>query len=165
MSESMEPLSKTQLKRDSKAKQSLGKALSELPDELFSRLTLDENLLEALLELRQTRSHEGKRRQLQYVGKLMRQREEAPIQKQLDDIMHHRIVDTRQHHHAEGWRDALLANDPAAVEQLAKLPESERQAIEQCLRHAQGEAKSGQYGRYSRQLFKQLRAGLDQLMP
>ena len=64
--------SKTQRKRDSHELQHLGEALAALPDERLARLELPEGLADALREYRRTRSHEGRRRQLQYVGKLMR---------------------------------------------------------------------------------------------
>ncbi|HRH86098.1 MAG TPA: ribosome biogenesis factor YjgA, partial [Rubrivivax sp.] len=71
--------SKTQLKLQAHDLQKLGMALAELPDARLAPLALPERLLDALLQYRQTRSHEGRRRQLQYVGKLMRDVDDAPL--------------------------------------------------------------------------------------
>src|SRR5512145_3027220 len=71
--------SKTRLKQQSHDLQKLGQALAALSDERLAALALPERLLDALLQYRSTRSHEGRRRQLQYVGKLMREVDAEPL--------------------------------------------------------------------------------------
>jgi len=71
--------SKTRLKHEAHELQALGAALTELPPERLDALELAEPLRDALLEWRRTRSHEGRRRQLQYIGKLMRNVDVEPL--------------------------------------------------------------------------------------
>ena len=78
--------SKSDLKRQSHALQKLGLALAELPDERLAQAPLPETLREAIDEYRRTRSHEGRRRQMQLIGKLMRSADEAPLREAVSEI-------------------------------------------------------------------------------
>src|SRR5690606_6038928 len=71
--------SKTQLKQQSHELQKLGEAVAELSAERLAAVPMPEALRLAIGELRRTKSHEGRRRQLQYVGKLMRSADEAAL--------------------------------------------------------------------------------------
>src|SRR3954469_4568635 len=71
--------SKTRRKHDSHALQALGEALAELPDERLAGLPIEESLVDAVRTHTRTRSHEGRRRQMQYIGKLMRAVDAEPI--------------------------------------------------------------------------------------
>mgnify|MGYP001007350934 CR=1 FL=1 len=85
--------SKSQRKRESHALQALGEQLVELRDDVLLRLPLDEDLVEAIRFARTIRSHEGRRRQLQLVGKLMRHADgEAILQEALESLRARRII-------------------------------------------------------------------------
>ena len=71
--------SKTQLKKAMHELQELGEALVTLPDDRVAMLALPDSLLSAVQEFRRTRSHEGRRRQMQFIGKLMRRIDPEPI--------------------------------------------------------------------------------------
>src|SRR3954470_17685045 len=71
--------SKTQLKKESHELQDLGAALVEMPDDRLASLDMDESLRDAIREYKHTRSHEGRRRQMQYIGKLMRRADIEPL--------------------------------------------------------------------------------------
>jgi ribosome-associated protein len=105
--------SKTQLKREAAELQALGAELAALPAERLARLGLPEPLLAALLAYRQTRTHEGRRRQLQYVGKLMRSVDAEPLREALAAERLGSARSTLRLHEAERWRAELLAGDDA----------------------------------------------------
>ena len=101
--------SKSALKRQMHSLQSLGQELSELSASRVAKLNLPESLQDALAEYRRTRSHEGRRRQLQFIGKLMRQTDEAPIREAVAAAKLGSAKETLALHEAERWREELLA--------------------------------------------------------
>lgn len=108
--------SKSERKRVQTALQQLGEALLGLPDELLDSLDLDERLRDALAETARIKSHEAKRRQKQYIGKLMRDVDPAPIEALLarlkaDDRRQKRVFAT-----AERWRDRLINEGATALD-------------------------------------------------
>ncbi|MBT8099237.1 MAG: DUF615 domain-containing protein [Gammaproteobacteria bacterium] len=105
--------SKSERKRRQLALQSLGEQLIGLSDELLAELTLDERLLDAISAAQRMKSHEAVRRQKQYIGKLMRDVDAAPIQALLDRLRADDRREKRIFANAERWRDQL-ARDPGA---------------------------------------------------
>ena len=132
--------SKTQLKQQSHDLQKLGQALSELSDERLSRLELPERLRDAITEFRRTRSHEGRRRQLQYVGKLMREVDAEPLREAVAESKLGSARDTLLLHEAERWRDALLADDDALTHWLREHADCDAQRLRSLVRAARREA-------------------------
>jgi ribosome-associated protein len=110
--------SKSQRKRDMLALQEIGSDLVKLSTDQVSKLDLPEKLREAVLEAQRITSHEGKRRQLQLVGKLMRQVDPAPIEKQLAAIRGESRGAVVLMHRCERWRDRLIEDDAALVDLL-----------------------------------------------
>lgn len=109
----LERPSKTQLKQQMLELQRLGHALSELPADRLLGLELPERLLDAVTEFKRTRSHEGRRRQLQYVGKLMRGVDPEPLRAAVDAFALGSAVNAMQLHEAERWRVELVRDDEA----------------------------------------------------
>eukprot|EP01036_Dinobryon_divergens_P049186 gene49187-65923_t len=105
--------SKSELKRQMHDLQALGQELSELPESRLEALDLPESLRVALHEFRRIRSHEGKRRQLQFIGKLMRQTDDGPIREAVAAAKLGSARETLALHEAERWREELLASDDA----------------------------------------------------
>jgi ribosome-associated protein len=132
--------SKTRLKHQAHELQKLGMALAELSDARLERLQLPERLLDALLQYRQTRSHEGRRRQLQYVGKLMREVDPAPLREAVAEARLGSARDTLLLHEAERWRDALLADDEALTRWLHEHADCDAQRLRSLVRAARREA-------------------------
>ena len=132
--------SKTKLKQQSHDLQKLGQALSDLSDERLSRLELPERLLDAINEFRRTRSHEGRRRQLQYVGKLMRDVDAEPLREAVAEARLGSARDTLLLHEAERWRDALLADDDAMTRWLQAHADCDAQRLRSLVRAARREA-------------------------
>lgn len=136
--------SKTELKKESAELQKLGEDLLALRPELFERLQLPEKLVEALAELRRITNFEGRRRQLQYVGKLMRQLDEAQRQAARDALSEQRggsAQETLALHAAEKWRDDLIANDEAFQQWLTHHPETDAQQLRALIRQARKDAQ------------------------
>ncbi|MBQ0930737.1 DUF615 domain-containing protein [Ideonella sp. 4Y16] len=160
--------SKSALKRQSHDLQALGRALSELPASRLEALALPETLAGAIADYRRIRSHEGLRRQLQYIGKLMRQVDPAPLQAAVDDF---RLGGARQSlalHTAERWREQLLADDSALTRWLAEHPDTGAQQLRSLVRAARKDAQPDtatgavRHGRAYRELFQLIKQALAQ---
>lgn len=152
------PPSKSQRKRDMHALQDLGEQLISLNSRQLHDLPLPELLLTAINTAKAIKSHEARRRQLQYIGKLMRTVDAAPIQHALDALLNvqHQKVD--QFHHLEQWRDRMLKEgDPAVNEFLQEFIKADRQQLRQLLRNAHKEETDGKPPIASRALFRYLR--------
>ena len=102
------PISKTRRKQQMHALQALGERLVKLPAQQLARVPMPEDLAQAVHEARRTKSHEGLRRQMQYIGKLMRSVDASAIEQALavDEERHQGAVHLM--HRAERWRDGLL---------------------------------------------------------
>ena len=120
--ESPDRPSKTRRKKAMHALQALGERLVGLPESRLRKVPLDDDLRTAIDQARGIRSHEGRRRQLQYVGKLMRTADAAAIEASLagDDADHARQVAV--HHAAEQWRDGLVDGSRRIEDFLARFP-------------------------------------------
>ena len=114
--------SKTRRKKEMHALQALGERLVALPEARLKTVPLDEDLRNAIDMARGIRSHEGRRRQLQYVGRLMRSADAAAIEASLagDDAAHARQV--AAHHAAEQWRDGLIDGSRKLGDFIARFP-------------------------------------------
>lgn len=132
--------SKTRLKQQSHDLQKLGMALADLPDARLQRLNLPERLFDALLQYRGTRSHEGRRRQLQFVGKLMREVDDAPLREAVAEAKLGSARDTLLLHETERWRDSLLADDEALTRWLHEHADCDAQRLRSLVRAARREA-------------------------
>jgi ribosome-associated protein len=132
--------SKTRLKQQAHDLQKLGMALAGLPEARLAQLGLPERLADALAQYRQTRTHEGRRRQLQYVGKLMREVDDAPLREAVAEAQLGSARETLLLHEAERWRDALLADDAALTRWLQQHADCDAQRLRSLLRAARREA-------------------------
>lgn len=155
--------SKTRLKQQSHELQKLGLALAELSDARLARVQLPERLLDAIEQYRDTRTHEGRRRQLQYVGKLMREVDPEPLREAVAEAKLGSARDTLLLHEAERWRDALLADDEALTRWLQQHADCDAQRLRSLIRAARREnaAPAEQRNpRSARELFQFIRPWL-----
>ncbi|WP_313312685.1 ribosome biogenesis factor YjgA [Pulveribacter sp.] len=130
---------KTDLKRESDALQTLGGELLTLRADLMARLELPEKLVDALHEAARITNFEGKRRQMQFVGKLMRKLDEdtiAAIHAALDEQRSGSAAERLLLHQAEHWRDQLIASDEALAQWLELFPRTDTQQIRALIRQA-----------------------------
>lgn len=170
--------SRTDLKRESTELQKLGESLLTLRADLMQRLQLPGKLLEALAQAKRITNFEGKRRQMQYVGKLMRGLDEDALQAIRDALDQQRqgsASDALALHRAEQWRDKLIASDEALQEWLAAYPETDTQQLRALIRQARKDAPpdrdavsrglAPRHGRAYRDIFQIVRQQLEQEGP
>ena len=137
--------------------QALGAALAELSESQLKEMRLGEDLLEALLEAKRIRSHEAKRRQMQYIGRLMREVDPAPIRSRLAELEGSSAQATARHRRLETWRERLLGDDEALTAFAAEHPGADLQALRTLIRNARKEQKEGKPPRAYRELFRVLK--------
>lgn len=158
-----EPPSKSELKRRSHDLQRLGQALCALPADRLERLELPEALRDAIDEYRRTRGHEARRRQMQYVGKLMRGVDDLPLRAAVAESALGGARESLAQHEAERWRDRLLDDDDALAEWLQSHAGCDAQRLTRLVDAARREAARppGQRNaRCARELFRFLRPHL-----
>ncbi len=135
--------SRTDLKRESDELQDLGKALLGVRADLFNAIDLPPKLIEALAEARRITNFEGKRRQMQYVGKLMRKLTLDQVQAARTALETQRSGSAQEKlnlHLAEQWRDRLLLEDSAQAEWIAHHPGTDIQQLRALIRQARKDA-------------------------
>ncbi len=160
---------RTDLKRESTELQKLGEDLLTLRAELMTRLALPEKLTEAVAEAKRISNFEGKRRQMQFIGKLMRKLEAT----QLDGIRTALIeqhtpsaLETQTLHQAEIWRDRLVNEDDALGQWITLSPSTDSQQLRALVRQARKDAKpekpgaAVRHGRAYRDIFQIVRGQL-----
>lgn len=157
--------SKSQRKRDMHALQALGEELAALPPHRLASVPLDERLREAIEAAQRIKSHEARRRQMQFVGKLMRDVDPLPIRHALDLLSGDSRAATALLHRAEHWRTRLLDDPDAIAAWLHDHPQTDRDALAQLIAAARTEMAQGQAGRRYRELFRLLREALAPLPP
>ena len=132
--------SKSQVKRDMHALLDLGRELIALPPAKLARLPLDDHLRESIALAQRIHSNEGKRRQVHYVGKLMRHADAAALRAQLDVWANGSREETRAMHRLEDLRDRLIGNDDLLTQLLERFPGLDIQALRAQIRAARKEA-------------------------
>ncbi len=136
--------SKSQRKRHMLALQKMGETLVNLPAVELAKIPLDSSLAAAVAEARTVTSHEAKRRQLQYIGRLMRDIDPAPIQEALDKLQRKTQQSKAKFHLTERWRDRLIAEGDAALQEfLQQFNHADSQRLRQLIRKSQKNKKSG----------------------
>jgi ribosome-associated protein len=154
----MEPVSKSQRKRDMQALQELGEELIELSRERLQKLSLPDNLLDAILDAQRIKAHEGRRRQLQYIGRLMRDVDAAPITAQLEQWKQPGRAQARLHRQAEHWREQLLSEANALESLCEQFPQAltDKARIAELMQQTRWEGEQGKPPKASRALFRLL---------
>jgi ribosome-associated protein len=136
--------SKTQLKQRSHDLQELGVAVSELSHERLAGIEMPDALREAIETFRRTRSHEGRRRQMQYVGKLMRSADEEALREAVAAATLGSAKETLMLHETERWRAELIADDDAMTRWLHEHPETDTQQLRSLVRAARRDAAAAE---------------------
>lgn len=150
-------ISKTQRKQLMHDLQELGEALVELPKDRLQQIDLPESLRDAILDARRITAHGGRRRQLQYIGKLMRSVDTEPIQTKLDQWNGVHAEETGRMHRLENWRKRLIEDDAALAELLTQHPAFDVQHLRTLIRNARKETLQNKPPKSSRELFRLLR--------
>lgn len=151
-------ISKSQKKRDMLALQDIGEQLVALSVETLRKLELPEDLLAAVLEAKRipTTKHGGYKRQMQYIGKVMRGVDAAPIAEQLEALKAPSKKQTALHHLAERWRERVLADGTALAAFMKDFPEADRATLERYASAARDEHAKGRPPKHFRLLYQEL---------
>lgn len=164
--------SRTDMKRESDALQKLGEDLLSLNAERIEKLGLPEKLVDAVAEARRITNFEGKRRQMQFIGKLMRKLEDAQLDTVRDALQSQHsgsVNETLALHQTEQWRDALLATDGALALWLEAFPHTDTQQLRALIRQARKDiatlpkspaGEAPRHGKAYREIFQFVKAHL-----
>jgi len=151
------PPSKTKIKKQMHELRDLGKELTELGKDQLAQLDIPENLRDAIREMKNINKFGAIKRQMQYIGKLMRDVDTAPILAKLDawkgKSQHH----VAYMHQLERWRDRLLESDAALTELLSAHPQADAQRLRTLIRNAQKEMEAQKPPKNYREIFQVLR--------
>ncbi len=152
--------SKTELKRQSDALQALGHELVDQPRDRVKRVPMPDDVRDAILECQTIKNHEGRRRQLQYVGKKMRtlsDEEVAVIVRTIEGWKGASKADTAALHALERRREKLLADDKALTTLLGEHPELDGQHLRTLIRNARKEQAEHKPPKAYREIFQILK--------
>lgn len=155
--EAEEPISKTKLKAEADAQQALGVRLSELPKDKLLKLDLPDAVLTAVLETKKITANGAIRRHRQYLGRLMREIDNAPILEQLSRWDGKHTAENAYFHGLERWRDRMIADSNVLAEFIALHPKTDIQQLRTLIRNAQKELATNKPPKSSREIFKVLR--------
>jgi ribosome-associated protein len=151
------PPSKTKIKQQMHELQDLGAELAALGKDQLAQLDLPDNLREAIRELHRINKFGAQRRQMQYIGKLMRDVDPAPIIARLDAWKGTSQAHVAYQHQLERWRDRLLESDDALTELLAAHPHTDVQHLRSLIRNAHKEREAQKPPKHYRELYQVLR--------
>ena len=146
-------ISKTRRKREARNLQDVGAALVDLSEEQLARLGLPEALFDAVVACKGITKHEARRRQVQYIGRIMRGIDSAPIAEQLRALESPSRRETALLHLAEKWRQDLLADDEAIARFSREFPDADKDHLRNLVRGAQEEKRASKPPKKFRELF------------
>ena len=151
-------ISKTRRKQESHALQELGAELVGLSSEHLAALELPDFLRDAVMDARRISGFEARRRQMQYIGKLMRKVDAEPIRARLEEWKSPERSQVAQFKRIEWWRERLLADDNALGELLREYPHADLPRLEALVRNTLREREQNRPPKSYRELFQALRA-------
>lgn len=163
--EDSQGLSKTKLKAEADAAQAIGQKLVELPKDKLLKLALPEAIVDAVLEAKRITANGAIRRQRQYLGRLMRDIDTAPIEEQLQKWEGKHQEENARFHAMERWRTRLMADSEAVSGFIEAYPHVDSQRLRTLIRNAQREAAANKPPKSSRELFKLIRETLEVQAP
>lgn len=147
-----------QMKRESAELVEVGRELIQLPREQLDKLALPDQIAEAVRLGRTIGAHGALKRQIKYIGKLLRQIDAEPIRNALENMRSDSAEATRLQHRIEKWRDRLIAEGDDAINALiGEHPGADRQLLRKLARDAREEREQAKPPRSARQLFQELR--------
>jgi ribosome-associated protein len=153
-----EEKSKSQIKREMQALQKVGERLVELSSDQVRKIEIPEELREAVLFAQTMKKREARRRQIQYIGSLMRHVDTEPILKILETVSHDRTSKVQTFHQIETWRNRLIdGDDNLAEEILYRFPHADRRHFSQLIRNARKETEGNKSSKFPRALFRYLK--------
>lgn len=156
-----EHVSKTQLKREMTALQSLGTSLISLSEEQLSALPLGQSLLDAIVFAKTCNKREALRRQKQYIGKLMRKEDHEAIAQAYEKQVEAHKQGARELKAVESWRDVLISDQKSLGKFIDQYPAVDRQQLRQLINQATKEKARQKPPAASRKLFRLIRETIE----
>lgn len=153
--------SKTQRKQAMHELQKLGADLVDLRLDQLDQIDLPAELRRAVLEAKRVTAREARRRQLQYIGRLMRDVDAAPIRAIFDAWNRQSTAEKTLHHNAERWRDELLAGGDALTKFASQFRGHELQPLRNLVRAAIADASRGKQPKHNREIYRMVRTMID----
>ena len=151
-------ISSSTIKREMTALQKIGETLVDMPQSQLDKIPLPDELRQAITFAHHLKSREAKRRQLQYIGKLMRTIDVEPIQAAIKMAKSLNARTTSQFHEAEEWRERFITEGDNTIQQFLSMHvEADRQQLRQLTRQAQHNRKTGKNTGAEKLLFRYLR--------
>ncbi len=154
-------VSKSEIKRQMIALQKLGEELIGLSKDQLDKLHLPENLREAVDQAKRITAHGGLRRQMQYIGRLMRIIDAQPVAAQLEQWRSRHSDENAAFHRMEHWRDRLIENDASITEFISNYPDTDPQQLRSLIRNCRRETALQQAPKSHRALFKLIRTVIE----
>ena len=150
--------SRTQKKKEDRDLQKMGEDLMSLSSDQLENIELPEELLKAVKAAQKFKSHGAKRRQVKYVGVLMRGIDPDPIQRALNNIKLGDHEKTLAFKKIEKWRDELKGGNSGLIEDILRAcPAADRQHLTQLVRNTQKQSDEKKSTKASRILFRYLK--------
>jgi ribosome-associated protein len=157
-SDTVEGPSKSELKREMHARQQLGEQLTKLSHAQLAKIPLSDSLRDAIKDYQRFPQREARRRQLQFIGRLMRDADCEAIEQAWQLTQSGSEASKKVQHRLEHWRDRLIAEGDDAVNVLlAEYPAMDRQPLRQLIRDAIREKKENKPPAASRKLFQYIK--------
>ncbi len=150
--------SKTRLKKESQQLQELGEKLTQLNETQLIELSLDDELLDSVKIAKKMKPSNSRRRQIQFIGKLIRNRDPEALINTFEQIAKERENHVQVHHLCEHWRDRLIDSVDDLQVFLEQYPNADRQQIRQLVRNAQNEKKASKPPTSARKLYTLLKS-------
>jgi len=152
-----ESVSRTKKKQQVEELQKLGAALITLPAVTLDKLDLPTVLLAAVREAQRITSHEARRRQVQFIGKIMRKIDPEPVRAAVAAITNQSASVRARQKRLEQWRERLIADDAALTEFAGEHAGADLQEMRTLIRNARKEIAESKPPRAQRELFRVLR--------
>ncbi|MDX1571983.1 MAG: ribosome biogenesis factor YjgA [Xanthomonadales bacterium] len=150
--------SKSELKRQAKARLELGRQLVELPKSELAKIPLSEPVLRAVKAAQGITQNVARKREIQYLGKLLREIDVEPIRAALEELGNAGRIEAARQHRLERWRDALIEEGDELIHRLARTATAiDRQQVRQLVLRAHRESEQGRPPAAARELFRVLR--------
>ena len=157
----VDKISKTKRKQQMHELQDLGEELVALSKDALKKTPMSDELREAIKEYQRIPTHGAHRRQMQYIGKIMRNEDTAPIVEKLKQLKGSSTAATALLHRIERYRTEMIANDAAITQFLADFPAVDAQPLRVLVRNARKEAEQAKPPKAYRELFQLIKTALE----
>ena len=145
--------SKTQLKKEADDIQQFGIEISNLPNHKIKELSLSDEIIEAIIFYKEIKKNSAKRRQAQFLGKLLRDFDLANVTQEMDTLKAFSRLQVKFEHEAELWRDKLI-NDQSALNEFINEFQPDLTNLNQTINAARKEFQSDKKSKNYRNLYR-----------